>query len=103
MGRMKERTIAAMNNTHHGVRSDGAGSPYIVLDAKTGKVVSGVLVLFPHRDLRASELLTRYAETMQDSCPDKHDLTQWAQAVSASWEQALNDNAWENDGQGDES
>jgi len=103
MGHIKERTIVAMNNTHHGVRSDGAGSPYIVLDAKTGKVVSGVLVLFPYHDLRASELLTRYAETINESCPAKHDLTQWAQEVSASWEQTMTDNAWENDGQGDES
>lgn len=86
MGRIKERAIIAMNNEHHGVRSDGAGSPYIVLDAKTGKVVSGVLVLFPQLDLRASELLTQYAEAMDEHCPAKHDLTRWAREVLEMWE-----------------
>lgn len=81
MGWLKEHTIQAANGDR-ACRSDGIGSPIIVLDAQSRHVLTGALVMFPAQDEAALAALKCYAEHAHDSM-----LAAWAVELARQWEE----------------
>lgn len=68
-----------------GVKSDGIGGDYVVMRASDRKVVTGVLLLFPHEDRGAVAIVRQCGHT------------EWADRLDKYWgtiSDAVGDTIW---------
>ena len=88
MSAMSDRFTQAANGDR-ACRSDGAGSPVVVLDPLSRRVLTGALVMWPGQDEAALRALTAYANETGDPI-----LISWAADLTAQWMEAKDGTAW---------
>jgi hypothetical protein len=83
------------------IKSDGRTSDFVVLNARTGEIVSDVLVMFPLHDCEAAWMLSDYVNGLSLCGEELPELKAWSRHLTEIWKQREAAKAWETPEQSD--
>jgi hypothetical protein len=74
-------------------KSDGYGSPLVVIDANTKQPMSGALVMFPEVDRAAYQAMKSYVS--ERNMADDTKFMDWFRAIESLWSDAGDAKGWD--------